>query len=179
MTLLVALLACGTPAPEPAQPAAAEGVPEPAPFDPSYRDASYCGPGLEGACVSEAHRVRKDPEAWQALLRPSCERGHLPSCTQLGTWLAEDRLAPEDQVERLFRYACTGGDGGGCLKLADYVDGEEKRVTLERGCTLGVRWACIGAGLPLPEPSSAGTAASRKPGSQEWLELSPPPVVTP
>lgn len=151
--IVLLLWACGqapeAPVDAPPAPTTAVARPELPTIDDGF--GAGCGAPNERACIGWAKRVRNSPEQYQALLGPSCERGHGPSCTLLADWLKKDEAAPAEQLERLYRAACTVEDGGGCYRLAEYVEGEERRSALVRGCTLGTYWACKQAGLPTPE----------------------------
>lgn len=140
--------ASGTPAP-------VDVAPGPDPVDPTdgADDDGFgagCGAHNEQACFSWAQQVRHSPKDYTSMLGPSCERGFAVACATLGHWLERDKAAPPTQIAKIFRYGCTRGDGGACLGLSRYVEGEERDVTLERGCALGSYWACHHAGLPLP-----------------------------
>ena len=117
-----------------------------APYEYPSRDQRWVPPLSDRA---QDLIAREEAEAVQA--EAACDAGDLSGCVTLGTAYRDGTGRPQNRpvAEVLYRQACEGGAGAGCVMLGDQLlklDNDtavaEGKRALERGCTLGTQEAC-------------------------------------
>jgi len=126
-----------------------------------------------------------DPQAAEArTMRTACEGGDAAACNELGYRVRQGRhvLADWRSAAALFGRACEGGEGEGCVRLAELhvhpsagsrgvVPDSGAAVDLfERGCDLGAPVGCTElASLILAAQPSDSSAAALADSALAWL----------
>lgn len=116
------------------------------PYDYPQRDQRW-----QPAMPDKPQEAIAREEAEAARAETACEAGDLTACVTLGTAYREGAGRPQSRpvAELLYREACDGGTGAGCLALGNQLlklDNDsalaEGMRALERGCALGTQEAC-------------------------------------